>query len=305
MTADPLADLRDAKCSDGAPSARNLIVTAFGDGLLRYGVDTEVSVQQLAQLLATFGVNERLVRTSLSRLVNEQLLAARQVDRRSSYRVDAAAVALFREADDRIYHALGTSWDGSWTMVVVDGTEGTAAERATLRQELAWAGLGVVAPNVMASPVVDPAVAAAVVSRVGTFENVLVSRSQVIEAAGTIGAEELARRSAPLERTADGYAGFVDRFGHFDASHLGRLDGEQAFKLRTLLVATFRRIVLADPLVPAELLPGDWIGDRARAVAAELYTSIAAASEAFLSATVGLDTIDPPTDRFDAAPAGR
>ena len=283
--ASALDDLRSAACSDGAPSARNLLVTVFGDALLPHGESTRISVGSLTDLLAAFGVNERLVRTSLTRLVNDGLLAAEAEGRRSFYGVAETARELFRQADRRIYGGHVEEWDGSWTIVVIDGTEATASRRAQLRQELAWAGLGFVAPNVMASPVVPAETAARVVAHVGGFTNVLVSRSSVVESAVTLGADELARRVAALDGIATRYAAFTHRFGRFDEPALVALDDRLAFKLRTLLVAEFRRIALVDPQLPAELLPSDWIGTRARNIAAGVYAAVAERSERFLVAT--------------------
>lgn len=298
-----LEDLRSAACSDGAPSARNLLVTVFGDALLPHGDDTSISVRSLSRLLAAFGVNERLVRTSLTRLVNDGLLTTTSEGRRSFYRVAPQALELFRQADHRIYHGTPDEWDGSWTIVVIDGSEGTARRRAQLRQELAWAGLGVVAPNVMASPIVDAESAARVVGRVGGFTNVLVSRSSVVESDGTVGADELAQRVAALEEIAGRYARFIGRYANYPSVGLAELAADLAFKLRTLLIAEFRRIALSDPQLPARLLPEDWIGDRARGLTAEIYAAIAPSSEAFLLATADPKLTHPATtgDRFGQA----
>jgi phenylacetic acid degradation operon negative regulatory protein len=284
-----LDDLRSATCSDGAPSARNLLVTAFGDALLPHGEDTQISVRSLSRLLATFGVNERLVRTSLTRLVNDGLLTTSTEGRRSYYSVAPQSLDLFRQADHRIYHGRADEWDGSWTIVVIDGSEATARRRAQLRQELAWAGLGSVAPNVMASPIVTADAAARVVGHVGGFANVLVSRSSVVEGEGTLGADELAHRVAALEEIAGRYAAFIKRYEDYPSVDLAQLTPELAFKLRTLLVAEFRRIALSDPQLPAPLLPPHWIGDRARRLAAGIYAAVAASSERFLVVTA-----DPP-----------
>jgi len=294
-----LDDLRSAACSDGAPSARNLLVTVFGDALLPHGDDTSISVRALSRLPAAFGVNERLVRTSLTRLVTDGLLTTSSEGRRSFYRVAPEALDLFRQADHRIYHGTADDWDGSWTIVVIDGSEATARRRAQLRQELAWAGLGVVAPNVMASPIVDAEAAARVVGHVGGFANVLVSRSSVVEADGTLGADELAHRVAALEEIAGRYARFIRRYEDYP-SGLSELASDLAFKLRTLLVAEFRRIALVDPQLPARLLPVDWIGTRARRLAAQIYAAIATSSEQFLVATADpkLSTFAPEPERF-------
>ena len=285
---DPVDRLRDATSSNGAPSARNLLVTVFGDALLPHGPETAASVRSLTELLEPFGVSERLVRTSLTRLVNDGLLATRSVGRRSFYGVDPSSAPLFRRADARIYGSRSKPWDRSWTIVVIDGTESTAARRAHLRQRLTWAGLGVVAPNVMASPVVTAEEVALVVDQAGGFRNVLVSRSEVYDGASTIDEEELARRCAPLDDVAAKYDEFVDQFSDFDRHMLEALPPADAFKLRMLLIGTYRRIVLVDPLLPPSLLPDGWAGRRARALAAFVYGACADGAERHLAEVVEL-----------------
>lgn len=277
-----LADLAGVATSEGAPSARNLLSTVFGDALLPHGDDVAVSVRSLAVLLEALGPNERLIRTSLTRLVNERLLQPRSEGRRAFYQVAPWALRLFARADRRIYGTLRPNWDGAWTVVIIDGAESTPALRAALRQELGWAGLGTVAPNVMASPVVEPVEATATIERIGGIEGVLVTRSALVPAVGTMSAEALARRVANLDEVGAEYQAFVDFFGRFDLASLTSLDARSAFKLRTLLVSNYRRIVLADPLLPVELLPADWIGDVARRVVAEVYAGCIEQAEGFL-----------------------
>lgn len=294
-----VSDLDAAVCSEGAPSARNLLVTVFGDVLVPAATETgaEVSVQALAAVLADFGVNERLVRTSLTRLVNDELLAVRQEGRRSNYRVAPQAIDLFAAADERIYRGRPESWDGRWTVVVLDGAESTAARRAFLRNELVGAGLGVVAPNVLVSPVVPPAVVAAAVRRVGGFEQVLVLRSSVVPGDGLADPVALARRCVPLDDLERRYEQLAVRFSAFDDGTLTALDHARAAKLRLLVVATFRRVVLADPMLPAELLPTDWAGDRARREAARVYAAVRVGSDRHLSRLLDR-TVATPASRF-------
>lgn len=282
-TIDVIGHLDAAVCSDGAPSARNLLVTVFGDVVAPNGPATEVTVQGLAATLADFGVNERLVRTSLTRLVNDDLLAVRASGRRSFYRVAPTALDLFAAADARIYRGRPEPWDGHWTVVVLDGAESTPDRRAALRNELAAAGLGVVAPNVLASPIVSAPSAADTVRRVGGFEQVLVMRSTVVPGEGLADPVGLARRCVDLDELERGYEALAARFGAFDDELLAALDEARSAKLRLLVVATFRRVVLADPLLPAELLPHDWAGRRARQEAARVYQAVAARADRHLA----------------------
>ncbi|MGA1551828.1 MAG: hypothetical protein ACO38A_07090, partial [Ilumatobacteraceae bacterium] len=105
--AEPDRWLMDASTSDGAPSARNLIVTLFGDLL---GTTGRVSVRSVGALLESFGVNDRLARTSLSRLVGDGLLAVERRSGRAYYGVSRESVGVFRQADRRIYRAASPDW---------------------------------------------------------------------------------------------------------------------------------------------------------------------------------------------------
>lgn len=292
-----LDDLRAATCSDGAPSARNLLVTVFGDCVAPHGIGTTVAVADLTRLLAPFGANERLVRTSLSRLTNIGLLAPTSVGRRSFYGVAPSAVERFARADQRIYGPRHPQWDGRWTLVVIDGGEGTADQRARLRQTLDEAGFGSVAPNVLASPVV-PADSVAPLAAAAGLASVLVLRGDLPrEEPGVLDESALASRATDLDTVAADYTGFVARFGRYRIDDVGELDGDLALKLRLLLIGTYRRIILTEPLLPAALAPAGWIGQQAREVVAELYGACAEASERFVSDVLGFRP-RPPTNRF-------
>ena len=279
-----IADLDAAGCSDGAPSARNLLVTVFGDVVAPIGPETELTVQGLAAVLADFGASERLVRTSLTRLVNDDLLAARASGRRSFYRVAPTAIDLFAAADERIYRGRPEPWDGHWTVVVLDGAESTPERRAVLRQALTVSGMGAVAPNVLASPIVSPLTAAETVRRVGGFEQVLVLRSNVVPGDGLIDPVTLTRRCVEIDQLEQRYAAIAQRFAAFDDRTLDGIDESGAAKLRLLVVSTFRRVVLADPMLPVELLPDDWAGTRARRETARVYRAVNARSDRHLAA---------------------
>jgi phenylacetic acid degradation operon negative regulatory protein len=293
-----IADLGAATCSDGAPSARNLLVTVFGDCVAPHGVATTVPVADLTALLAPFGANERLVRTSLSRLANDALLAPRPVGRRSFYGVAPGAVERFARADRRIYGPRHPEWDGQWTVVVIDGTEGTAEQRAGLRQNLGEVGFGVVAPNVLASPVVEAGVVAPLAAAAG-LDHVLALRGDLDAGCGLLDAAALARRSTDLAWVEGQYQAFVERFSRYPLGTVAELGSEQALKLRLLLIGMYRRIILAEPLLPAALEPGDWIGRRARTVIAALYEACAEAAERRVADVLGVEPCTP-WNRFAA-----
>jgi len=52
-------------------------------------------------------------------------------------------------------------------------------------------------------------------------------------------------------------------------------DSQTCFVVRTLLIHEYRRILLADPDLPAALLPVDWPGRTAAELTQLLYTAVA------------------------------
>lgn len=281
---DAVEDLRAAVCSDGAPSARNLLVTVFGDTLLPRGAPA-VSVRSLAGLLGSFSVNERLVRTSLTRLVNDGVLVATSIRRRSFYGIAPRVIGLFETASEQIYRPPPTTWDGRWTLVLIDGGDATPTARADLRSELTERGFGVVGPNVLASAVARPDAVAE------SLTDTDVARIMVLTAAaetvpGAVDERALARRAHRLDELRVHYREFNDRFAAYSPSVAAGLDPEHAFKLRTLLIAAYRRIVLHDPRLPPDLLPDNWAGAETRRIVADLYRACFDASESFVAAQV-------------------
>src|ERR1700749_4300758 len=74
----------------------SLLVTLFGDSIApRGGV---VTLGSLIKLAAPFGLTERLVRTSVARLAQDDWLVARRDGRRSEYRLTARGEKRFAEA---------------------------------------------------------------------------------------------------------------------------------------------------------------------------------------------------------------
>src|SRR5882757_4595161 len=67
------------------PRAKSLIVTVWGDALAPHG--GAVWLAGLIRLMAPFGINERLVRTSVFRLAQDGWLAATTHGRTSRYRL--------------------------------------------------------------------------------------------------------------------------------------------------------------------------------------------------------------------------
>src|SRR4029077_20908820 len=101
------------------PRASSLVITVWGDAIAPHG--GAVMLAGLIELLAPFGVNERLVRTSVFRLAREGWIAAKPIGRQSLYRLARNGVRRFELAYRRIYAPPVERWDESWEIVIGDG----------------------------------------------------------------------------------------------------------------------------------------------------------------------------------------
>ncbi|HWW70702.1 MAG TPA: phenylacetic acid degradation operon negative regulatory protein PaaX, partial [Duganella sp.] len=147
------------------PRSKSLVVTIFGDAIVPHG--GMVWLGSLIELLAPFGVNDRLLRTSVFRLAQEGWLGAQRDGRRSSYAITPDAMARFVHAYRRIYAPLNVHWDGSWTLVLNGDGALNAAERGAVRKELLWEGYSVIAPGIMGHPAAYAAALDELLKRLG------------------------------------------------------------------------------------------------------------------------------------------
>lgn len=273
----------EAATESGSFSGRVVLTTMFGDALLPRS--QEIAVQDLAALSAPLGLNERLVRTSLHRLSREQLVTAQRRGRMSFYRVHPDATPVFEEANQRIYGKESPSepWDGSWTIGVLDGAA-DRAKRQRVLEELSWIGVRAITSDVVASPTIEPNSIRLVCERLDVPLTALV-RGPLIT--GTIGADEnRLRHLDPDGRLMHMLEAHRRRFEPISAIAV-KLEPRDAFIVRTLLIDSWRRVALATPLFPVELLPSDWLGDPMYNLTKAMHADMFEASERYLDERLG------------------
>ena len=266
-------------------SARTVLVTVFGDGIEPHG--GEVWAGSLLRLVEPLGMNERLVRTSLNRLVGEGLLVTRRHGKRSFYSVTPLARREFLRAERRIYHPRGDPWDGRWTVVVNTSEVGPPA-RAAVRQHLGRLGFAPLGPSVHISPFDQVDALHEVLSDLGLVNQLAVFRGAV---PGIVGLQDgdLARVVSPeLKGLEPAWRKFLRRFRPLaeaaEESTAAGLEPESAFLTQTLLIHAYRRIALREPNLPAGLWPPGWVGDTAFEMAARCYQTMAGPAEEHLLA---------------------
>lgn len=265
--------------------AGSLLVTIFGDAIAPRG--GTVALASLIELAAPFGLNERLVRTSMARLAADGWLENRRVGRLSEYRLSRVGRERFAAATRQIYAVPGQPWSGKWTIVLATSSGRKGREGA--RKALGWAGFGEPIPRVFAHPAPPIDDIARLVRRTPALAGAVVATSAHSPAQSN---RQLATLGWNLVDLAGRYRRFVRQF----EPALGALRERdhpaplQSFVMRTLLIHEYRKIHLRDPLLPAELLPPKWIGTDAYRLCRSVYERIAPSAEQHLftyAATLG------------------
>jgi phenylacetic acid degradation operon negative regulatory protein len=286
----PISDRIDAFCRQRRVQASSLIVTIFGDAVLPRG--GRVWLGSLIHLLEPMQLNERLVRTSVFRLVKDGWLSAETVGRRANYALTPWGRRRFEEASSQIYAAQAPVWDKRWRMMLVVG-ELSTRQREQLRRTLFWKGFGLIGPNCFIHPgvqlgeVIDALSAEGLQALLPQLVPMMAEDFQSAPAASDV---DLVTRAWDLSALGQSYAEFVAMYAPIlaHAQAVSVTDDEQAFLLRMLLIHDYRRLLLRDPELPDALLPSDWSGRQARALCKELYKQIEAASELYLDKTLQL-----------------
>lgn len=268
------------------PRSKSLVMTVFGDSIAPHGGSSWLG--SLIELLAPFGVNDRLLRTSVFRLTQEGWLVANRDGRRSAYAILPQALPRFERANRRIYAPLTAHWDGSWTMVLAAANSLDAPTRAQLRKELAWEGYAQIAPGIFGHPAASPEVVEELLVRHHAQGKLLVCRTQELAGVSSRPLRELAAEGWDLSVVVDGYRNFMEQFRPLQEllGGDGELAPEQAFVIRSLLIHAYRRVQLHDPMLPVELLPDPWPGSEAYELARALYRRTQAAAERHIMAAL-------------------
>jgi phenylacetic acid degradation operon negative regulatory protein len=244
----------------------SLVVTMFGDMIVPRG--GRVALAVLQEIAARIGVEPGALRTAMSRLAAEGWVVREREGRNSYYRLAEGGRHAFDLATRRIYAGGPPAWNGSWTVLISPSeVREEDAEEAAALGFVRVSGRAFLRPETEGAPAVANA-----------FPEMLVVHGAGAEHPETI------LSFWPSAETAEAYRTFIGAFAPLHAA-LDRgetLEGLDAVAARTLLIHDWRRIVLRDPGLPTELLPGDWPGEEARALARRIYAALVGPSEAWL-----------------------
>lgn len=214
-------------------TARSVILSA----LLGFH-SAQAQVRGVLALATELGLQESAVRVALTRMV-----AAGDLERHDGmYRLSARLVERQRRQDEALHPEAGP-WDGQWCMAVVTTGATGSTGRAAVRDALRAARFGELREGVWARPAnVEVVVSAEIRARLSLF-------SALPEGSPA----DLVARLFALELWSDTAEGL-----------LVAMDNATAMSERFEVAAAMVRHTLDDPLLPAELLPDTWPGERLR-----------------------------------------
>lgn len=272
MTLNEPSALALALADDGLGPRRawSLAVSFLGDCIEPRG--GRVGIAAIAELLAAYGVDNGVVRTSMSRLASEGWVTREKVGRNSFYALTPLALAETQSAGRRIYAPEHPAGPCGWR-IYAEG-EASASERRRERAAFARLGAGALDNRVHILPDSTPASPSAT--------TIALSAAPLPDEA----ARRLVSRAFALGDLEREYEAFSAACAPLlaDLSALARIGGFDALALRVLLIHRFRRIVLRDPGVPSRYLPPRWPGIVAREAASALWRALLAPSERWLDA---------------------
>ena len=285
------------------PRSKSLVMTVMGDAIAPHGGAAWLG--SLIELLAPLGVTDRLVRTSVFRLVQEGWLTASREGRRSRYGFDAKSLPRFQRADRRIYAPPGLHWDGRWTLLLAPNGSINGELRTAVRKELQWEGFAMLGPGLLAHPAGDIEGLADALARTGAAGKVFALSAAGLPGVGSRPVQELVGEGWNLTAVAQGYRDFVAQFSPLLALLQDGADvaPAAAFAMRSLLIHAYRRLQLHDPLLPVELLPDPWPGSDAYEMARAIYVRVALQAEVHVHAVLRRE--DEAAPEADAAFYGR
>lgn len=250
---------------------QRLLTTLFGDYWL--GRAEPLPSAALVQLLAEFDVSASSARAAIQRLAARRFLVGERHGRETRYGVPPKSDEVLTRHIRRVFGTIDPEpWDGAWTIVGFSVPEHDRATRRRLRESLRAQHFGRLYDGLWISPWHPGPELAQLVDATGPA-NLTVFRGQHLP---TGVRRDLVTEAFDLDELASRYRAFVELCTRTRAE----VDGPgQALRVRTEVMAAWRRVKATDPRLPAELLPPEWPGSSAQDACAEVYDALGPAAQ--------------------------
>ncbi len=252
--------------------ARSALFTLFGDVVRPCG--GEAWLPTLTACMQALGFTSEATRTALHRMAAEGWVTQRRSGRYAAYRLTPRGIDRLEEAAARIYRLRALDWDGRWRLLVLAGQP--ARTSPDLSRALSWSGYGRLASGSWVSPHPHPDGLGELLAQHGQED---AYRFTTAAREGSAAEDRRIVATAwDLGELANAQAAFIERWRKPRAPEAPA----DAFRERIELVHHWRSFLFLDPGLPRQLLPPDWLGERAVAVFRARYEELAPASWSFV-----------------------
>lgn len=275
-------DLLARRVADTNISCTSMIVNIFGDVVSQHG--GWIWLGSLIAALEPLGYSERLVRTAVYRLIQQDWLQVNRVGRRSYYSFTEMANRHYEKAARRIYSSGHFEWDGYWTLVVPRSVPDHTKEE--FRRTLLWQGFSPLATGIYAHPSAERMSLDETLYDLGLIGEVVVFKATTEDTYSQSVLRELVQDKWNLSELQKMYSEFLDFYGSLMSEPLQQLSNKTTFLLRAVLTHDFRRILLRDPDMPQAMLPQLWPGFEAYELIKHMYKLVAAPSIRYIQSSL-------------------
>ena len=264
-------------------SSKSHLVTVFGDVMSGHG--QWIWLGSLIEALQGLGYSERLVRTSVFRLVQDDWLQTEKIGRRSYYCFTESAKLHNEKAARRIYAGDVPTWDGRW--LIVTPAYVSEPKLTQFRRQLDWLGFSPLAGGVYAHPSFEQQSLEETVEEMALSDAVVIFTSKTLDKSSAAVLKKLVHDRWNIKQLESDYQQFLTVYQPLQqlVSEV-ELTDQQSFLLRTLLIHEYRRILLKDHELPEDMLPESWAGFAAHSLVSQMYGQLAESSNRYITATL-------------------
>lgn len=261
-------------------SSKSHIVTVFGDVISQHG--GIVWLGSLIACLQPLGFSERLIRTSVFRLVKDDWLQVKKQGRKSFYAFTDSANKHYTKAARRIYAGETPYSDGQWLIVI---PAFVAEDKInSFRRQLRWLGFSPLSSGAYAHPSIDQSSLEETINELELGDSVVVFRSRTLDSASNQVLSRLVKEKWNLDELDFDYKQFIESYQPIEdwLNQKELLSDHQSFLVRTLLIHEYRRILLKDHELPQDMLPPHWNGFVATRLVKRIYEKLARSSNRYI-----------------------
>ncbi|MBV1910594.1 MAG: hypothetical protein KUG78_14930 [Kangiellaceae bacterium] len=271
------------RAHDANISCRTIIITIFGDVVSQHG--GWIWLGSLIDALKPLGYSERLVRTSVFRLVKEDWIKVDKIGRRSYYRLTDSALSHHKNAAKRIYSEDSRLSKNNWVILLPAFVD--EVKSVVLKRQLNWLGFSSLTSGTYAHPNCDMDSLMQTIEELDLKDSVILFSSKTNDQFSSKTLKNLVYQKWEIESLIGRYQIFIDTYRPIltESDDRGFTDA-QCLSLRLLLIHEYRRILLSDHELAEDMLPQHWNGHQANQLVESLYELLRVPSIRFITSNL-------------------